>query len=240
MRQLRWVPDVRARLRLRARRGFAEGQYIRQRRLLRQSVQLGLRSDCFAYGPAVELLLGQHGAGRERTGQPGAASARLRRDDYHDEWGLHVARSGRVRCPAPPLPTRLEVPTADGGSPRTTSQGTAHHAKPVCRSTFQCVVSVQRVGRVVTRDAEGRPVGRPRSGRCRRRRPGLCAVRGVNRSGGADHLGRRPPSDRSTVLPPHHHGSGQRAAGSGDGRTLCVAALASQSDHTSTTMGRSE
>ena len=141
-----------------------------------QSVQLGLRTDCFAYGPAVELLHRQQGAGRERTGQSGAAPTRLRRDDYHDERGLHLARSGRVRCSASPLPARLEVPAPDRGAPGSTPQWAAHHAKPVCRSTVQCVVSDERVERVVTRDAERWPVGWPRSGRRRWRRPDVCAV----------------------------------------------------------------
>ena len=147
-----------------------ERQYLRQRRLLRQSVQLGLRPDCSAHGVAVELLRGQHGAGRERTGQSGAAPTGLRRDDDDDERGLHLARSGRVRCPAPPLPTRSEIPTADWCAPGTTPEGTPHHVRPVRRSAVQRVVSVDQVERVVTRDPETRRVGRPPSDR-RRRRP---------------------------------------------------------------------
>ena len=87
---------------------------------------------------------------------------------------------GQVECDARllPCPPDSKYPAADRGSPGTTPQWTAHHAKPVCRSAVQCVVSVERVERLVTRDAERWPVGRPRSGRCRRRRPALVRSEG--------------------------------------------------------------
>ena len=62
VRQLRRVPDGRARLRLRARGRCAQGQHLRQRRLLRQPDQRRLRPDRAAHRPALQLLRRQHGA----------------------------------------------------------------------------------------------------------------------------------------------------------------------------------
>jgi hypothetical protein len=69
----RWVPDVRARLRLRARGRRAEGQHLRQRRLLRQSQQLRLRPDCpTTPGLPSRTASPTTRAQRQRPGQPGA------------------------------------------------------------------------------------------------------------------------------------------------------------------------
>ena len=97
---------------------------------------------------------------------------------------------GQVECDARllPCPPDSKYPPQTGVRLAPLPSGSAHHGKPVCGSTLQCVVSVDRVERVVTRDAERWPVGRPRSGRCRRCRPALCAVGEVNRTGGPDHL----------------------------------------------------
>ena len=124
-------------------------------------------------GLPVQLLRRQHGTTRERSGEPGAAAAHLRRHDHDDQRGHHAGGPGRVRRPPLLLPGRLELPGADGRAPPGAAPGAADHGQPVRRRALERMVPVGRVERIGVRDTGGPARRRRRRARPSDRRRGL-------------------------------------------------------------------
>ena len=117
-----------------------------------EPVQRGLRADRVARGPAVELLRRQHRASRQRSTEPGAAPANVRRDDNDHEQRQHAAGPGGVRLAAGPVPRRVDVPGPDRRAPGAAAAGAADHAESVCRCARERLVPCGRVERLLARD----------------------------------------------------------------------------------------